>query len=109
MTHYTVSVSSFAAEKIAEYGFYIAEQSGSPTIAEHWIARVYATMEKLHYSPCRFVFAEENDYRDYEIRRQIIGKYLALYTIDDAMKSVLVIGFRHGHRLPRSGDLPETL
>ena len=59
MTRYAVRVSSTAAEKIAEYGFYIAKQSGSVEIAERWMTHVYATVDKLRYSPRRFVFAEE--------------------------------------------------
>lgn len=109
MTQYTVRVSSLAAEKIAEYGFYISEQSGSVEIAERWIAHVYATVDKLRYSPRRFVFAEENDHREYGIHRQIIGKYLALYTINEDTQTVLVIGFRHGHQLPKPDELPENL
>jgi len=109
MTDYTVSVSPQVAEAIAEYGYYIANQSGSPVIAERWMARVYATIAKLHYSPHRFVTAEEDSHREYEIRRQIIGKYLALYTVDEEQKRVMVIGFRHGHRLPRPDDLPNAL
>jgi len=109
MTRYTVRVSVLAAEKISEYGFYIAEQSGSVEIAERWLAQVYAAIDKLHYSPRRFVFAEENAHRDYGIHRQIIGKYLALYTIVEDTQTVLVIGFRHGHQLPRLDELPENL
>jgi mRNA-degrading endonuclease RelE of RelBE toxin-antitoxin system len=108
MTHYAVSVSPLAAEKIADYGFYIATQSGSAAIAERWMARVYAAIEKLHYSPRRFVFAAESEYRDYDIHRLIIGKYLALYAVDDDAKIVRVIGFRHSHRLPRPDELPDA-
>ena len=106
MTEYSVAVSPLAAEKIAEYAYYIATRSGSARIAERWIDRVYATIQRLRYSPHRFEYAEENSHRDYDIHRQIIGEYLALYTIDDEIKSVNVIGFRHGRRLPRAEELP---
>jgi len=107
MKQYTVRVSSFAAKQIAEYGVFIAKQSGHVEIADRWMDHVYASMQKLHYSPRRFVFAEENKYRNYEIHRQIIGQYLALYTVDDETEVVQIIGFRQGNRLPRPDELPD--
>jgi len=109
MTQYKICVTSFAAEKIREYGHYIAEQSGSLAIAERWIDHVYTMIETLHHSPHRHGLAEENQYRSFELRRQIIGNYLAIYAVDDAKRLVSVVGFRHGRRLPRSEDLPESL
>jgi len=106
MTQYKVCVTSFAADKIGEYGRYIAEQSGSLAIAECWINHVYTTIETLHYSPHRHGLAEEDKYRDFELRRQIIGNYLAIYAVDDAQRIVSVVGFRHGRRLPRPDELP---
>ena len=108
MIHYSVVVAPIAAEKIAEYGRYIAEASGSSEVAERWIDRVYATIEKLDHFPRRFELAEEDAFRDYEIRRQIIGNYLVLYTIDESRSTIRVVGFRHGARLPRPDELPES-
>lgn len=68
---------------------------------------VYAELRSLDHAPRRNALAEEDRYRDYEIRRPIIGHYLALYTVDDAASVVHIIGFRHGSRLPRLGDLPD--
>ena len=104
---YKVCVSSFAADQIAEYGAYIAEKSGFDEIANRWMYLVYEVMQKLHYMPRRFTFAEENQYRDYDIHRQIIGDYLALYTVNDETMTVQIIGFRHGRKLPRPDELPE--
>jgi hypothetical protein len=80
-----------------------------PQTAERWINRVYDIIATLDAFPSRNALAEENRYRDYEIRRQVIGNYLALYSIDEEAATVHVIGFRHGHRLPRPSELPQDL
>jgi plasmid stabilization system protein ParE len=106
MSHFTVVVAPVAAEKIGHYGDYIAEQSGSVETAERWVDQVYNAIATLEVFPRRFALAEEDAHRSYEIRRLIFGDYLALYTIDDVEKTVRVVGFRHGARLPRPDDLP---
>ena len=63
-------------------------------------------MQKLSRMPRRFELAEGNRYRSYEIRRQMIDRYIALYTIDDNAGIVWIIGFCHGSRLPRTDELP---
>lgn len=103
---YRVVVAPVAVDKIVEYGLYIAKRSRSLKIAEDWIDRVYAAIDTLDIFPHRFDLAEEDAHRDYEIRRQVIGNYLALYTTNDDKKTVTVIGFRHGARLPRPDELP---
>lgn len=107
MSDYTVVVAPVAAETIGECGRYIAEKSGSVEIAERWVDRVYDAIETLDVSPRRFELAEEDAHRSYEIRRLIFGNYLALYTIDDGRKTVKVVGFRHGARLPQPDELPK--
>jgi mRNA-degrading endonuclease RelE of RelBE toxin-antitoxin system len=104
---YHVIVTPMVGDKILEYGRYIAEQSGSLKVAEKWIGRIYAAIDALDVFPRRFNLAEEDEHRDYEIRCKVIGNYLVLYTIDDTKQTVTVIGFRHGHRLPRPEELPE--
>lgn len=107
MTLFQVEVSSDCEEKIANYASYIEHRSASRQVALDWMERVYARIQTLKYHPKRHACAEENRHRDYEIRRLIIGNYLALYTVDDEARSVRVIGFRHASRLPRPNELPE--
>jgi hypothetical protein len=106
MSGYTIVVAPVAAENIRQYGCYIAEQSGSVEIAKRWVDRVYDSIVTLEVFPHRFGLAEEDVHRDYEIRVLILGNYLVLYTVDDVRKIVKVVGFRHGARLPRAGELP---
>ena len=109
MNSYRVIVAPVAAKSIADYGQYIAEVAGKPETAERWVNHVYDKISTLDAFPQRHALAEENGQREYEIRRQIIGNYLVLYSIDEASLTVHVVGFRHGHRLPQSEILPEKL
>lgn len=106
MNQYQVLVSPRTRQQIRDYAMHIAQQSGSLTIAEQWTDRIFTGIERLEYFPRRFVRAEEHQHRDYDIYRQVIGNYLVLYTIDETAAAVRVIGFRHGARLPRPGELP---
>lgn len=103
---YTVKIPVTVVEQITEYARFIAEQRRAPENAQRWLVRVYDSIDTLDRLPQRCGLAPENAHRPYEIRRLLIGQYLALFTIDDQKRVVHIIGFRHGHRLPRPGDLP---
>jgi plasmid stabilization system protein ParE len=103
---YQVIISPAASAEIEAQVHYIAFEKQMPETAARWNDRVHRAIATLSYFPLRHEFAPENSYRSYDIRRLIIGNYLALYTIDEAKQTVHVIGFRHGARLPRPNDLP---
>lgn len=106
MTRYKVIVTDRATIAIVEYAEFIARQSGSWKIAEDWMARVYEAVSTLESMPDRFEVATESGKLGFEIRRLLIGKYIANYMIDYDDAVVWIVGFRHGSRLPRPGDLP---
>ena len=106
---YTVKLSVTVVQQITEYACFIAEQRRAPENAQRWLERVYDAIDTLDRMPQRCGLAPENGHRPYEIRRLLIGQYLALFTIDEGKRVVHVIGFRHGHRLPRLSDLPSKL
>ncbi|QDU91772.1 Plasmid stabilization system protein [Pirellulimonas nuda] len=108
MIRYRVVVTPIAVDKIAEYAAYIAQQAGSIEVATRWSDRVHAKLSTLCTFPARHGLAEEDAHRGYTIRRQIVGKHLALYTVDEVSRTVYVVGFRHGHMLPRPDELPES-
>jgi plasmid stabilization system protein ParE len=108
MMHYSVYVTETTYAQISSYARYIAEEKRAPENARNWVDRVYTAIESLSYHPYRCELAVENDYRDYEIRRLRIGRYLVLYTIDETQQRVYAIGFRHGARLPRPNELPQS-
>lgn len=103
---YAVKLTATVVEQITEYALFIAKERRAPETAQRWLERVYDAIDTLDHAPHRCTLAPENVHRPYEIRRLLIGRYLALFTIDETKRAVHVIGFRHGHRLPRPGDLP---
>ena len=106
MILYSVRMTASANRQIIEYTDYITEQSKSTKVAEQWSQKIYQKIATLNIHPKRYAFAQENDHRDYEIRRQLIGNYVVLYTIDDAAMVVKVIGFRHAKQLSITSVLP---
>lgn len=103
---YAVKLTATVVDQVTRYARFIAEERQAPENALRWLERVYDAIETLDQSPHRCALAPENAHRPYEIRRLLIGRYLALFTIDEAKRVVHVIGFRHGQRLPRPGELP---
>jgi len=106
MTKYTVELTDAALSAIADQARYIAVGAESPSNAERWLQRIWDAVDSLDQWPRRAGKAEENDYVEYEVRQLIIGSHLLLFTVDDDRRKVWIIGLRHGHRLPRPGDLP---
>jgi mRNA-degrading endonuclease RelE of RelBE toxin-antitoxin system len=109
MKTYRVIVAPVAAKSIGECARYISEVGGKPETAAKWIDRVYERINSLEAFPQRHSLAEENSHRDYEIRQQIFGNYVVLYSIDEQNLAVHIVGFRQGQRLPRPQDLPDSL
>jgi hypothetical protein len=52
--------------------------------------------------------APENDFKPYEVRRALVENCALLFTIDEKNMLVWVIGFRHGSRMPRPDERPES-
>jgi plasmid stabilization system protein ParE len=105
---YRVFITDSARNRIVDQARYIANESQSLKVAEHWLQQIYDAVDGLEAFPRRYALAVENDFRDYEIRRLVVGHYLLLFTIVDADQAVIVVGSRHGSQLPRSEDLPAT-
>jgi plasmid stabilization system protein ParE len=105
--NYRVELSQFACDAIYEYVRFIAIERQSPLSAERWLQKIWQAVDSLETLPHRCPLAPENEHRQYEIRMRVVGDYLLLYTVDEAAKTVQIIGFRHGHRLPRPSELPQ--
>jgi len=103
---YRVLITAPARAKILEQGRYIAVDRQAPLNAARWLERVFDAADTLADFPRRCALAPENDFRDYEIRRLLVGDYFLLFTIVEEDQTVWVIGFRHGSRLPRANELP---
>ncbi|MCD4748091.1 MAG: type II toxin-antitoxin system RelE/ParE family toxin [Thermoanaerobaculales bacterium] len=106
MTKYTVELTDAALAAIAAQARYIAVEAKAPLNAKRWLEQVWDAVDSLERWPRRTAKAEEDAYLAYEVRQLIVGSHLLLFTVDDDRRTVWVVGLRHGHRLPRSGDLP---
>ena len=105
---YRVLITPSARAQILEQGRYIGVDRQAPLNAARWLERVFDAADTLAEFPRRCKLAPENDFRDYEIRRLLIGDYFLLFTIVEEDQTVWVIGFRHGSRLPRPNELPNA-
>lgn len=107
MISYRVDVTEQAASDIEYYTSYIQQQSGSIETGLRWASGVYTSVETLATMPRRYGIADEQIYVAYELRRLIIGNYLALYHVDDELRVVRILSFRHGAKLPLVDELPD--
>lgn len=107
MSH-RVLITRSARSRIVEQARYIASESQSLVVARRCLQQIYDAVDGLSDFLRRSALAVENDFREYEIRRLVVGRYLILFTIVEVDLTVIVIGFRHGSRLPRPDDLPEA-
>ncbi|MEQ8848293.1 type II toxin-antitoxin system RelE/ParE family toxin [Botrimarina sp.] len=105
---YRVRVTLRAKAAIDEQIGYIANMRQSPTNALRVLEAIEQSIDSLATMPERGALAPEDAYVDYSVRMLIIMRvYLLLYRIDESGGTVVVVGFRHGSRLPRPGDLGE--
>jgi len=105
---YRVVITPSARAKIFEQARYIAVDCQSPHNAARWLERVFDAADTLAAFPRRCSLAPENGFRDFEIRRLLIGDYFLLFTVVERDRTVWVIGFRHGRQLPRPDELPHA-
>ena len=105
---YRVAITASAQASIFEQARYIAVDREAPLNAQRWLESVFDAADTLAALPHRCSLAPENEFRDFEIRRLLVGKYFLLFTIVEEEKTVWVIGFRHGGRLPRPDELPDA-
>ena len=104
---YRVEVTESAFEVIQRHARYIAVDCQSPLNAQKWLQKGFDEIEKLEHMPARHNLAPESDFKTYEVRRAIVGNHFILFTVDEALFKVWVIGFRHGSQLPRPNELPD--
>ena len=106
MSRFAVELTDAALSAIAEQARYIAVDAQAPVNAQSWLERIWDAADSLERWPCRATLAEEDAYVVYEVRQLVVGKHLILFTVDEERRKIWIIGFRHGHRRPRPGDLP---
>jgi mRNA-degrading endonuclease RelE of RelBE toxin-antitoxin system len=102
---YIVEITAAASEAIHAQARYIAVDCQAPLNGGRWLEQVWDAIDGLEFMPNRHNLASDSAFRPYEIRRILVGDYLILFTINETAKTVTVIGFRHGSRLPRPDNL----
>jgi plasmid stabilization system protein ParE len=105
LTEYEVHLTETALEAIRAQARYIAVDARSPQNAQRWLEAILDAIDSLAQFPGRAAKAEEDRYVDYEVRQLVMGQHLLLFTVDEDRHSVWVLSLRHGHRLPRPGEL----
>jgi len=106
---YRVILQDDAIQAIEKHARYIAEQQQAPLNALRWLKKILLSVDTLEQFPHRCPFAPENEIRDYEIRMLVVQNCLLLYNIDEDIKAVQVVGFRHGSQKPLGDDLPTEI
>ena len=104
---YAVRIAERALEQIESYRQFIALKRQAPISAQRWVDKVFDSIDDLATFPKRYPLAPENAKTTYDVRMRPVGDYLILFHVDDASRTVWVLGFRHGHRRPRRSELPK--
>ena len=103
---FKVEVMPAAEQAIDDYIRYIAVIRREPLNAKKVLQKIELALSRIELFPHGAPLAPENDHRDYTIRMIVVASCRILFTVDDASKTVRVIAFRHGRRLPDATDLP---
>lgn len=99
MPGYEVILSPGVQAAIVEQGLFIAFEADAPVNADRWIDSVEAAIEALAEHPHRHQLLDDDGTR-WPLRQLVVGSHLVLFRVDEVRRRVLVVGFRHGHRLP---------
>jgi len=106
---YRVRITKPAEQAIRNQAHYIAVDQQSPQNAASWLKKILAAADSLEHWPKRCGFADENEYRPYEIRKIIVENHLLLFTVVEETNTVWVLRCRHGSQLPLPDELPEDI
>lgn len=107
MTRYSVELTHTARRAIEEQAGFIATAAGAPLEAARWLGRILSAVESLERWPRRTGIAEESAFVKDEVRQLVIGRHLLLFVVDEARRTVTIVGLRHGHRRPRPITRPD--
>lgn len=80
--------------RIYDYAMYIADDS--PHHALTWLDDVLGRMRNIAKMPesCP-ISEEESEILGYEVRKLVLGSYIAFYRVDEDAKLVILAEFRH--------------
>jgi plasmid stabilization system protein ParE len=98
-----VIIAPVVREQIRSQVLYIAQDSIDNALA--WEDRLRAVMNSIGDMPGHAIDEDASDRLGEPIRKKVFeGTYLIHYRVNDAAATVEIVNFRHGMRLPRSGE-----
>jgi plasmid stabilization system protein ParE len=103
MKRWTVIVPPIVQEQIRVQTFYIATDSIDNALK--WEDRLNKAIDRIGDMPVHAVDEAASNRLGYVIRKTTFeGTYLIHYQVNDAARTVRILNFRHGARLPRRGE-----
>ncbi len=100
---FTVTVQPIAQGFIDDQVCYIAVENAEPQNAAAWLARVNDAIASLEFMPTRCSVAPENSYTTETIYMLPVDSHLLLFSVDEDVRMVKIVGFRRGSQLPVKG------
>lgn len=93
---YTVHEAKAAEEDVLAIVDYLAGDLDNKQAAERWLTEYVGITDKLRDHPHMFEFSRAPGHRQRGLRKFLIGRYVALYTVDETKKQVLIHRIFHG-------------
>ena len=105
---YTVRMTPTAEEQVFQQYRYIAVEQQSPKNADAWWSRIFEAIDSLNEMPYRCPLAEENEHKDYEVRKRGVGGFNLLFTVFEDKKEAWIIATRGAGMEVNPERLPQT-
>lgn len=93
---YTVYETQAAEYDISDILSYLIGNLGSKRAADKWLTEYTGILKKLEEYPKMFEFSRAPGHRQRGFHKFPVGKYVVLYSIDDAEKIVYIRRVFHG-------------
>ena len=99
---YRIRITDLAKNQIDDFITYVEQVRQEPINAGRLLEAIYDGIDSLRSMPRRCAEAPESQLVDPTVRMLIVKRTLiVLFTINEADRTVVIQGFRHGRQLPR--------
>lgn len=97
MRKYLVRIAAAAEQSLQVHARFIAVDK--PEAAEKWFKRILLAISKLERMPRQHPPVKRLSAQlGVEVRRLVMGSYVAYFTINEDLRVIEIIAFRHGAR-----------
>lgn len=93
---YSLKMTPAAEDDLDGIYAYIAGVFFDPTAAERIILRIEGAIMSLRNYPCRCEVSRDETLAMKGYRRLVVGNYVAIYFVDDASETVVIMRVFHG-------------